>query len=90
MITLTRILSLAAAGDSSGSRNADIKMTPLLFAVARWLSTFFGTRTIGIETPASAVGKTCDLSEGRFWDADAFGLGDFFVARRDVGLGSKS
>ena len=75
MVTLTRILSLAEAGDLSGSRNTDIEMTPLLFAVSRWLSAFFCRRAI-VATPLSSVGKTCDLSEGRLWDADAFDFGD--------------
>jgi hypothetical protein len=36
MFTLTPILALASAGDLAESK-ADIEMTPLLFAAARWL-----------------------------------------------------
>ena len=48
MFTLTRILGLAA------SRDTDIEMTPLHFAVARWLSAILWF----IATPPSALGKT--------------------------------
>ena len=74
MFTLTRILSLKAPGDASASRDTDIEMTPSLFAVARWLSAFFGRRTIGNAAPPSAVAKNFYVSEGRFWSVDAFNL----------------